>query len=87
MNLHWEDGLEAVLPLRSLGSVREFVSGINTSLQPVQYLSLNPSDPARTELYPLGELPGQFQTRNVLWRVENQLLELTLRYHSHRDLL
>jgi hypothetical protein len=82
--LKGEDGLEAVLPLRSLGGVREHFSRIKTPLEPIQYFNfnfnfnLNPSDPARSELYPLGEFPSQFKSRNVLRRVQNQLLDSTL---------
>jgi hypothetical protein len=71
--------LEAVLPLRLLGSVCESFSRVNALLKPIQHFVLNPSDPARTELYPLGESPGQFKARNVLGRVQDQLLQLTLR--------
>jgi hypothetical protein len=71
--------LDAVLPLRLLGSVCESFSGVDSLLEPVQHFILNPSDPARTELYPLGESAGQFKARNVLGRVQDQLLQLTLR--------
>jgi hypothetical protein len=71
--------LDAVLPLRLLGSVCESFSGVNALLEPIQHLILNPSHPAWTEFNPLGESPGQFKARNVLGRVQNQLLQLTLR--------
>ena len=54
-------------------------------LQPVQHFVLNPSHPVWAKLDPLGELPGPLQVRDVLWRVQNQLLQLTLRNDPHHD--
>lgn len=36
-------------------------------------------------MYPLGELPGPFQSRDVLGRVQNELLELALGKYPHLD--
>ena len=47
-------------------------------LKPVQNFFLNPSHSVRAKLHPQGELTGLFQSGDVLWRVQNQLLELTL---------
>ncbi len=61
------------------------ITGVNTVLQPVQHFVLNPSDPVATKLYPLGELAGGLQARNVLRRVQDELLYLTLAQHFHHD--
>jgi hypothetical protein len=47
-------------------------------LQPVQHFGLNPSDAVGPEVDPLGECSGLFQPRDMLGRVQDQLLELAL---------
>ena len=53
-------------------------SAFQPFLEPAQHFVLNPPHPVRAKLYPLGELTGSFQAGDVLWRVQNQLLQLAL---------
>ncbi len=55
------------------------VSADDAFLEPVQHFVLNPSHPVGAKPYPLRELAGRFQPRDMLWRVENQLLHLPFR--------
>lgn len=59
-------------------SADRFFSAVQSQLEPVQYFTLNPSHSIGAELYPYREFPGRLQPRDVLRRVENQLLELAL---------
>ena len=63
-------------------SVR-FFSAIYPLLEPVQYLMLNPAYSVSTQLYPLGKLTGCFEPGHMLRRVENKILELSLRKYPH----
>lgn len=52
---------------RSFSGVPDrFVSDFQAFTKPVQHFVLNPSDPARAQLYPLGELAGLFQACDML---------------------
>lgn len=61
------------------------VTRFDAYLKPLQHFGLNPSDPVLAQLYPLGELACRFQARDVLGRVQDQLLHLTLAQQSHHD--
>jgi hypothetical protein len=61
------------------------VSGLQALLKPIQHFVLNPSHPARAKLYPLWELAGLLQARDVLRRIQDQLLDLALRQNPHHD--
>ena len=65
-------------------SVR-FISTGNPLLEPVQHFILNPSHPIGAKLYPLGELAGCLQPCDVLWRVQDKLLQLPFRQNPHRE--
>jgi len=60
-------------------------AAVQPTLKPIQHLGLNPSHSVRAKLYPLGEFTGLFQPRDVLRRVEDQLLELALWKNPHHD--
>lgn len=80
-----EPALPPVLLALTKGESDVLITRVNTVLQPVQHFFLNPSDPVAAKLYPLGELAGGLQARDVLGRVQNELLYLTLAQHSHHD--
>jgi hypothetical protein len=65
-------------PLLLKGVSARYVSVRQTFLEPVHDFSLNPTYAGGAEVNPLGELPGPFQTCDVLRRIQNQLLKLTL---------
>lgn len=48
-----------------------FFATVQLGGKPVPDFGLNPSHSVRVELYPLGELPGLFQTRDVLRRMQD----------------
>lgn len=70
--------------LNSGVSVRRF-SAVDPLAEPVEHLGLNPTHSAWADLYPPRERPGLFQSGDVLRRVQDQLLELTLRKYPHHD--
>ena len=62
------------------------ITRVNALLEPLQNFILDPSDPVLAQHYPLGELAGGFQARNVLGRIKDQLLHLALAQHfSHHE--
>src|ERR1051326_2516083 len=61
-----------------------FGSALDALVKPVQHFLLDPPDPALAELYPLGERSGRLKAGDMLRAVKNKLLELALRYYSHR---
>ena len=65
-------------------SVR-FISTGDSLLKPIQHFILNPSHSVGAKLYPLGELAGCFQPCDVLWRVQDELLQLPFRQNPHRE--
>jgi hypothetical protein len=58
-------------------SVRVF-SAVDAFLKPIKHFTFNPSHPVGAKLYPFRELAGRLETRNVLGRIQNQLLQLPL---------
>lgn len=61
------------------------IAGVDPFPEPLQYLSLNPTDPVGAELYPLGEFPDCLQACDMLGRIQDQFLHLTLAQHLHHD--
>ena len=79
MKMALETGDQALLPGHSApvsGVSFGFSAALQPFLKPVQDFVLNPSHSVRAKLYPLGEMTCLFQPRDVLRRVEDQLLEL-----------
>lgn len=71
-------GLQSRPPAPSEGvSARRFAA-IQPFLEPIQDFGLNPPHPGGAKVYPLGELPGLLQSCDVLRRIQDKLLELTL---------
>jgi hypothetical protein len=54
------------------------ISALNALLKPVQYLLLDPPYPALAELDPLGERSCRLKAGNMLRRIKDKLLKLTL---------
>ena len=55
------------------------ISTVNSLLEPIQNLFLNPSHPVGAELNPLREFACRLEASDVLRRVKNKLLELPFR--------
>ena len=56
------------MPLRPFGKERSSALKLSTQgtlLDPVQNVLISPRDPASTEPYPLGKLPGLFEAGDV----------------------
>ena len=61
------------------------IAGVDALLEPFPHFLLDPPNPVGAKLYPLGELAGRFQARDVLGGIQDQLLHLTLAQHCHHD--
>lgn len=73
-------------PLRLLfRSVVWVFSAIQSCLKPIQYLRLDPPHSVGAKHHPFWELAGLLQSRDVLRRVQNELLHLPLRKYPHHD--
>ena len=70
-------------PLR--GVPGRVFAAFDALLKPVHHLAFNPSHPVRADLNRLRELPGLFQARDMLGRVQDRILALTLRQYPHHD--
>lgn len=82
------DGREGTcLPVHApTWGVLGYVSAVQPILKPVQDFVLNPANPVRAQDYPSREFPCLFKAGNVLWRIQDQHSQLTLRKYPHHDL-
>ena len=49
-------------------------------MEPIKHFAFNPADPSGAEFNSLRKLARRFKSRNMMWRVQHELLHLALPY-------